>query len=209
MSLPPVSQRPDQEVGSSRSQRSTHSKSSMKASERSSRSQQIPPLQPSEPHQSERASLQSSKRSAASTRSITSSVALSKLRTLEEMLMKERTAREMAEDTLVALQRERIAREQAMKQSEHAQKQLSTVMSALQRVLTQPNDPASVRKLQAIVRGMPVNSATRTDSANAENDSETSSVAEARAAGQERSTLDGLGQNERDKKKRDKQRRVQ
>jgi hypothetical protein len=99
-------------------------------------------------------SVRSSQRSAAgSQRSITSSVALSKLAALETLLLEERKARENAENTLLGLQRERILREEAAKQSECTQKQLNDLLTALKAVVVDPDNPACVRKLQGIIQG--------------------------------------------------------
>lgn len=129
----------------------------------------------------------------ASVRSITSSVALQKLAQLEEMLVKERQAREQAENTLLALQRERIAREEATKQSQVAQRQLTDVLSALRTVVLSPDEPANVRKLQKILQG-------RTNSGD-----DTASTRSAASSNQNnnapRSFLDGMGQYERERKR--------
>ena len=100
-------------------------------------------------------SVRSSQRSVGegSQRSITSSVALSKLAALENLLLEERRARENAENTLLGLQRERILREEAAKQSEATQKQLNDLLTALRAVVVDPENPTCVRKLQNIIQG--------------------------------------------------------
>jgi hypothetical protein len=99
-------------------------------------------------------SVRSSQRSAGvSQRSITSSIALSKLAALETLLLEERRARENAENTLLGLQRERILREEATKQSEATQKQLNDLLVALRAVVVNPENPTCVRKLQGIIQG--------------------------------------------------------
>lgn len=174
-----------------------------------------PNAAPSEGHASVKTSSQ---------RSITSSQALSKLQQLEELLLAERKAREQAEETLVALQRERIARDEATHRSEAAQQQLGDVMSALRTAVSNPSDPTTLRKLQAILRGNPktVSAAEQPASAYQSTvvgpsvkpvsapgnkkddavDADSSSTAQRlRAANGQISFLDGLGQYERDRAK--------
>lgn len=88
-----------------------------------------------------------------SSRSITSSVALGKLAQLEEMLIAERRAREDAENTMLALQRERIAREEAVRRSESSEKQLADILHAVRTVVAAPENPGNIRKLQTLLKG--------------------------------------------------------
>ena len=164
-----------------------------------------------------------SQRSQASTtktgskRSITSSQALGKLDQLEKLLLEERRAREQAEDTLLALQRERVGRESERQKSEQTQKQLSDVMSALSKVINNPSDPIGRRRLQAILQGHHVTQTSPTPSlppvagSNGRGSdavsvaSTTSSQRVQRAKEQGNiSFLDSLGQYERDKEREKK-----
>lgn len=161
-----------------------------------------------------------------SVRSITSSQALGKLAQLEDMLIRERHARESAENTLLALQKERIAREEATKKSESTEAQLSSIMNALQKVIISPDDTGNIRTLQQIVRNQgpggarDKNAYVAPPSSNGSNRVGTTSVRSSVAAsstrssvrtGEPRSFLDGVGQYERDRKreaKADKDRRL-
>lgn len=151
-------------------------------------------------------------------RSITSSVALSKLQQLEDMLLEERRAREQAELTLLTMQREKLEREDKLDKGAHAQKQLSEVMSALQRVLAEPHDAGGITRLRNIVRGAPPKSlGPRGGDANTANASAggagaaggagpSSSAAaddgaDSTRSGQPRSFLDNIGSYDRDKKR--------
>lgn len=130
----------------------------------------------------------SSQAGAGSTRSISSSQALEKLQQLEQVLNQERHAREEAETTLLALSKERQAKDAALQQSQMAQKQLGEVMSALQKILADPNDGAAIRRLQGVVRSTGV-SGTNSNSKSGRP-----------AAVEENATfLDGIGQYERDR----------
>ncbi len=142
---------------------------SVRSSVRSSQAQgkpeaaTLPPVEGSTPAnaQEKAESTRSSKRGSVkstgtSKASITSSQALSKLQDLEALLLAERRAREEAEETLISLQRERIGREAERQKSEQAQKQLSDVMNALTRVVSNPSDPVYRKKLQAILQGQKV-----------------------------------------------------
>jgi hypothetical protein len=124
----------------------------------------------------------------ASQRSITSQVALEKLQMLEEMLLRERQAREEAESTLLAMQREKVSKEDANRQSQRAQRQLGDVMSALQTILVDPTDARAIRRLQSVVRGSPQAAAGSEDAAIRQDAKQPS-----------KSFLDGIGQYERDR----------
>jgi hypothetical protein len=156
----------------------------------------------------------SSGRAGASTagRSITSSVALSKLQQLEDMLLEERRAREQAELTLLRMQKDKLERDSKLDKGAQAQKQLSDIMGALQKVLAEPNDTGSITKLRSIVRGAPVRSvggrpndstsASKPAAANSQRD-ETGSEARSSAGAEEkpRSFLDNIGSYDRERQK--------
>ena len=55
----------------------------------------------------------------------------------------------------MALQRERIAREEATRKAEHTKQQLDDVMLALRQVVSAPEDPRNVSKLHALLQGRP------------------------------------------------------
>ena len=155
---------------------------------------------------------QSSQRTSTSVskQSISSSVALSKLQQLEEMLLKERRARETAEATLLAVQRERAARDEATRQSAQAQRQLAEVMSALQSVVACPDEKKNVERLQQILRGNAVRGdVAGTPADPAEKPASQSSSQRAPQDKQQRSFLDGIGQYERARQKDKKARRQQ
>lgn len=136
-----------------------------------------------------------------SQRSINSTQALEKLQLLEEMLARERQAREEAEGTLLALQKERQAKDLALRQSQSAHRQLNDVMSALQKILVDPQDTSAIRRLQAVVRGSPQAVATMSQpSATRHAVGPSSSDVEPTPAGGTGSFLDGIGQYERDRK---------
>ena len=141
-----------------------------------------------------------------SQRSITSSVALGKLQALEGMLSQERRARERAETTLLALQKERSARHEADSRNERSQEQLSSVMSALQRVLTDPQDGNGIRKLQAIVRGAPVRNVATPDLRAEKQHHRQHAVVDHDTIDsnnkEPRSFLDAIGKYDRDQKKK-------
>ena len=83
--------------------------------------------------------------------SISSSVALGTLNKLEAMLMEERRARQGAESMLLSLQKERVAREDAVRQSEATRRQLEGLMTALRSVVKEPNNAANVQRLQSLL----------------------------------------------------------
>lgn len=123
-------------------------------------------------------------------RSISSSVALSKLQQLEDMLLEERRAREQAELTLLQMKKSDLERHESVRRGEHAQKQLTEVMGALQRVLAEPHDAGGIKKLQGIVRGAPVRSVNTPSERSGSQPQEGGSF------------LDNIGQYERDRKAR-------
>ena len=146
-----------------------------------------------------------------SVRSITSSQALGKLAQLEEMLIRERHAREHAENTLLALQKERIAREEATKKSDNTEKQLTSIMNALQKVIISPDDTGNIRKLQNIVRtqGNGKKGCHDDDDDSVRSSAAASSTRSSVRTGEPRSFLDGMGQYERDRKREAKSQKDQ
>lgn len=129
-----------------------------------------------------------SHRSQGSAGSISSSVALGKLAQLEKMLLEERRAREEAENTMLALQRERIAKDEATRKFEATERQLAAVMEAVKGVVSNPENPGNIRKLKTILTGV----------------SDTSQAADPVATnsdGRPRSFLDAVGQYERDRER--------
>ena len=111
---------------------------------------------PGSSHRSAKSSHRSAPGTNNSTRSITSSVALAKLDQLEKMLLSERAARMEAENTMLALQQERLARDEALRKSEAAQKQLNDVLKAVRSVVDAPDNPGNIRRLQAVITGRPL-----------------------------------------------------
>src|SRR3989338_3441814 len=103
-------------------------------------------------------SVRSSQRSGTSTRtgesssvrSITSTVALEQLRQLDDVLMRERHAREEAERTLQILQQERADKHAATRRSEKTERQLQTILSTLNKVLENPDDVKKLQNLQRV-----------------------------------------------------------
>lgn len=83
-----------------------------------------------------------------SSRSVSSSVAMAQLSQLEAVLLKERQAREEAERTLQFLHAEKMDKDAVTKRSERSEKQLQTLLTQLQRVVSNPNDPERIRTLQ-------------------------------------------------------------
>lgn len=95
-------------------------------------------------------SASTSGRTESSSRSITSTVALEQLRQLDEILMRERQAREEAERTLSILQHERAEKDVATRRSEKTERQLQTILNTLSRVLENPDDLRKLRQLQRV-----------------------------------------------------------
>ena len=157
-------------------------------------------------HQSSRApSVAKSGSLRGSERSITSSVALQKLSKLEDMLVSERRAREQAENTLLAMQQEKMAQSAQSQRPEAGQEQLGQIMTALQRVLSAPADPAGIQQLQSLVRGAPVRTAatppaSRGAATPASQGKPPRAPVPAPAADEPQSFLDAIGQYDRDRK---------
>jgi hypothetical protein len=100
-----------------------------------------------------------------SQRSITSSVAIEQLRQLDDVLARERMAREEAERTLQILHQERAAKDTAARRSERTERQLQTILKTIQKVINEPSDGARLRQLQRIAaRGANAPSSAASDS---------------------------------------------
>eukprot|EP00759_Apiculatamorpha_spiralis_P006964 PhF_6_TR14148/c1_g1_i1/m.22632 len=81
-------------------------------------------------------------------RSITSTEAINKLKELEALLERERTARLTAEKTLQSLREERKAREEAEKQKLATEKQMQLILQSLQELIGQPVDIKQLNRLK-------------------------------------------------------------
>jgi hypothetical protein len=138
-------------------------------------------------------------------RSITSSVALSKLQQLEDMLLEERRAREQAELTLLKMQKQKLERDDKLDKGAAAQRQLAEVMGALQTVLAEPHDAGGIAKLRNIVRGAPVRSAPRSSGGGTSHlgvEGAGSNPVRTASAQEPRSFLDNIGSFDRERQKR-------